>query len=84
LDSKSRKTDAIARTNYLFELNNRWTSTARVPQEHRALHQSRCTPNAAFSCDAAKEQVVIRALKEISPGDRRVHYDYGTRDLQAI
>jgi len=68
LDSKKKKDDAIE-NKYLFELNNRWTIDGSVRKNIARYINHACKPNAESDVMPRKRKVVIRAIKNISPGD---------------
>jgi uncharacterized protein len=81
LDSKKKKDDAIE-NKYLFELNNRWTIDGSVRQNVARYINHACKPNAESDVKPRKRKVVIRAIKNIEPGDE-INYDYGTDYFKA-
>lgn len=76
LDSRKEKDDAIE-NKYLFELNNRWTIDGSVRKNIARYINHACRPNAESDVKPRKRKVVIRAIKNIEPGDE-INYDYGT------
>ena len=76
LDSKKKKDDAIE-NKYLFELNGRWTIDGSVRQNIARYINHACKPNAESDVKPRKRKVVIRAIKNIEPGEE-INYDYGT------
>ena len=81
LDSKKKKDDAIE-NKYLFELNNRWTIDGSVRKNVARYINHACRPNAESDVKPRKRKVVIRAIKNIEPGDE-INYDYGTDYFKA-
>jgi hypothetical protein len=81
LDSKNKKHDAIE-NKYLFELNNRWTIDGSVRKNIARYINHACKPNAESDVSARKRKVVIRAIKNIEPGEE-INYDYGTDYFKA-
>ena len=81
LDSKKKKDDAIE-NKYLFELNNRWTIDGSVRKNTARYINHACKPNAESDVMPRKRKVVIRAIKNIEPGDE-INYDYGTDYFKA-
>ena len=81
LDSKNPKHDAIE-NKYLFELNNRWTIDGSVRKNVARYINHACKPNAESDVSARKRRVVIRAIKNIEPGEE-INYDYGTDYFKA-
>jgi hypothetical protein len=81
LDSKKKKDDAIE-NKYLFELNNRWTIDGSVRKNIARYINHACKPNAESDVMPRKRKVVIRAIKNISPGEE-INYDYGTDYFKA-
>jgi uncharacterized protein len=81
LDSKKKKEDAIE-NKYLFELNGRWTIDGSVRENVARYINHACRPNAESDVRPRKRKVVIRAIKNISPGDE-INYDYGTDYFKA-
>jgi SET domain-containing protein len=81
LDSKKKKDDAIE-NKYLFELNGRWTIDGSVRENVARYINHACKPNAESDVMPRKRKVVIRAIKNISPGEE-INYDYGTDYFKA-
>src|SRR5277367_2029115 len=81
LDCRKKKHDAIE-NKYLFELNNRWTIDGSVRKNIARYINHACKPNAESDVSARKRKVVIRAIKNIEPGDE-INYDYGTDYFKA-
>ena len=81
LDSKKKKDDAIE-NKYLFELTNRWTIDGSVRKNVARYINHACRPNAESDVRPRKRKVVIRAIKNIEPGDE-INYDYGTDYFKA-
>jgi hypothetical protein len=81
LDSKKKKDDAIE-NKYLFELTNRWTIDGSVRANIARYINHACKPNAESDVKPRKRKVVIRAIKNISPGEE-INYDYGTDYFKA-
>src|SRR5664279_3340580 len=81
LDSRKKKDDAIE-NKYLFELNNRWTIDGSVRKNIARYINHACKPNAESDVQPRKRKVVIRAIKNIEPGDE-INYDYGTDYFKA-
>ena len=81
LDSKKKKDDAIE-NKYLFELNDRWTIDGSVRKNIARYINHACRPNAESDVSARKRKVVIRAIKNIEPGEE-INYDYGSDYFKA-
>src|ERR1700709_2079353 len=81
LDSKKKKDDAIE-NKYLFELNGRWTIDGSVRENIARYINHACKPNAESDVSPRKRKVVIRAIKNIEPG-QEINYDYGTDYFKA-
>lgn len=81
LDSKKKKDDAIE-NKYLFELTNRWTIDGSVRENVARYINHACRPNAESDVKPRKRKVIIRAIKNIEPGDE-INYDYGTDYFKA-
>src|SRR5665647_641910 len=81
LDSRKKKDDAIE-NKYLFELNNRWTIDGSVRKNIARYINHACKPNAESDVNPRKRKVVIRAIKNIEPGEE-INYDYGTDYFKA-
>jgi hypothetical protein len=81
LDSRNKKHDDIE-NKYLFELNGRWTIDGSVRKNVARYINHACRPNAESDVSARKRKVVIRAIKNISPGEE-INYDYGTDYFKA-
>jgi uncharacterized protein len=81
LDSRKKKDDAIE-NKYLFELSGRWTIDGSVRKNVARYINHACKPNAESDVMPRKRKVVIRAIKNISPGEE-INYDYGTDYFKA-
>jgi SET domain-containing protein len=81
LDSRNKKHDGIE-NKYLFELNGRWTIDGSGRNNVARYINHACRPNAESDVSARKRKVVIRALKNIEPGEE-INYDYGTDYFKA-
>ena len=81
LDSKKKKDDAIE-NKYLFELNDRWTIDGSVRKNVARYINHACKPNAESDVKPRKRKVIIRAIKNIEPGEE-INYDYGTDYFKA-
>ena len=81
LDSRNKKDDAIE-NKYLFELNGRWTIDGSVRKNVARYINHACRPNAESDVMPRKRKVVIRAIKNIAPGEE-INYDYGTDYFKA-
>jgi hypothetical protein len=81
LDSRKKKDDAIE-NKYLFELNGRWTIDGSVRENIARYINHACKPNAESDVMPRKRKVVIRAIKNIEPGEE-INYDYGTDYFKA-
>jgi hypothetical protein len=81
LDSRNKKHDDIE-NKYLFELNGRWTIDGSMRKNVARYINHACRPNAESDVSARKRKVVIRALKNIEPGEE-INYDYGTDYFKA-
>jgi hypothetical protein len=80
LDSRNKKHDI--ENKYLFELNGRWTIDGSVRKNIARYINHACRPNAESDVSARKRKVVIRAKKNIEPGEE-INYDYGTDYFKA-
>src|ERR1700710_1343366 len=81
LDSKKKKDDAVE-NKYLFELNGRWTIDGSIRKNIARYINHACKPNAESDVKPRKRKVVIRAIKNIEPGEE-INYDYGTDYFKA-
>ena len=81
LDCRKKKDDAVE-NKYLFELNGRWTIDGSVRKNIARYINHACKPNAESDVSPRKRKVVIRAIKNISPGEE-INYDYGTDYFKA-
>src|SRR3979411_2883356 len=81
LDSRKKKDDAVE-NKYLFELNGRWTIDGSIRENVARYINHACKPNAESDVMPRKRKVVIRAIKNISPGEE-INYDYGTDYFKA-
>ena len=78
---RKKKDDAIE-NKYLFELNGRWTIDGSVRKNVARYINHACRPNAESDVSPRKRKVVIRAIKNIEPGEE-INYDYGTDYFKA-
>jgi len=81
LDTRKKKDDAVE-NKYLFELNGRWTIDGSVRKNIARYINHACKPNAESDVKPRKRKVVIRAIRNISPGEE-INYDYGTDYFKA-
>jgi len=81
LDSRKKKDDAIE-NKYLFELNGRWTIDGSGRENIARYINHACRPNAESDVSPRRRKVVIRAIKNIEPGEE-INYDYGTDYFKA-
>jgi SET domain-containing protein len=81
LDSRKKKDDAVE-NKYLFELNGRWTIDGSVRENIARYINHACKPNAESDVMPRKRKVVIRAIKNIAPGEE-INYDYGSDYFKA-
>jgi len=81
LDSRNKKHDGIE-NKYLFELNGRWTIDGSVRKNIARYINHACRPNAESDVSARQRKVVIRAIKNIEPGEE-INYDYGSDYFKA-
>jgi len=81
LDSRKKKDDAIE-NKYLFELNDRWTIDGSMRKNLARYINHACKPNAESDVRPRKRTVIIRAIKNIEPGEE-INYDYGTDYFKA-
>lgn len=81
LDSKKKDEDAIE-NKYLFELTNRWTIDGSIRENVARYINHACRPNAESDVKPRKRKVIIRAIKNIEPGEE-INYDYGTDYFKA-
>jgi len=77
-----RKKDDAIENKYLFELNGRWTIDGSVRENVARYINHACKPNAESDVRPRKRKVVIRAIKNIEPGEE-INYDYGTDYFKA-
>jgi uncharacterized protein len=82
LDSRKKKDDAVE-NKYLFELNGRWTIDGSLRENTARYINHACRPNAESDVKPRKRKVVIRAIKNIEPGEE-INYDYGTDYFKAF
>jgi|ERR1041385_7887290 SET domain-containing protein len=81
LDSRNKKHEGIE-NKYLFELNGRWTIDGSVRKNIARYINHACRPNAESDVSERKRKVVIRAIKNIEPGEE-INYDYGSDYFKA-
>src|SRR3954451_17523876 len=81
LDSRNKKHEAIE-NKYLFELNGRWTIDGSLRKNVARYINHACRPNAESDVNTRKRKVVIRAIKNIEPGEE-INYDYGSDYFKA-
>jgi SET domain-containing protein len=75
LDCKKKEDDAVD-NKYLFELDGRWTIDGSVRKNLARYINHACKPNAESDVKPRKRQVLIKAIKNIQPGEE-INYDYG-------
>ena len=61
---------------YLYEVNNRWTIDGSSRRNVARYANHSCRPNAESDV-TRQRKVIIRAIRNIKPGDE-ITYDYGT------
>jgi hypothetical protein len=76
LDCKKEKDDAVE-NKYLFQITKRWTVDGSVRKNIARYINHACKPNAESDVSTRKLKIVIRAIKNIEPG-QEINYDYGT------
>jgi hypothetical protein len=76
LDCNKKKDDAVE-NKYLFQINKRWTVDGSVRKNIARYINHACKPNAESDVNVRKRKIIIRAIKDIEPGDE-INYDYGT------
>jgi SET domain-containing protein len=76
LDSRNKNHKGIE-NKYLFELDARWTIDGSGRNNVARYINHACRPNAESDVMPRKRKVVIRAVKDIEPGEE-INYDYGT------
>ena len=76
LDCRKKEDDAVT-NKYLFEVNTRWTIDGSVRKNIARYINHACKPNAEPDIKVRKRKVVIKAIKDIQPGEE-INYDYGT------
>ncbi len=81
LDCRKPKDDAIE-NKYLFQINSRWTIDGSVRRNVARYINHACRPNAESDVNQRQRRVVIRAIKNIAPGEE-INYDYGTEYFKA-
>lgn len=81
LDCRKPKDDAIE-NKYLFQINSRWTIDGSVRRNVARYINHACRPNAESDVNQRQRRVVIRAIKDIAPGEE-INYDYGTEYFKA-
>jgi SET domain-containing protein len=81
LDSRNKKHDGVD-NKYLFELNGRWTIDGSVRKNVARYINHACRPNAESDVSTRKRKVMIRARKNIEPGEE-INYDYGADYFKA-
>ena len=81
LDCHKEKDDAVE-NKYLFQISKRWTVDGSVRANTARYINHACKPNAESDVKPRKRKVVIRAIKNIEPGDE-INYDYGTDYFKA-
>lgn len=81
LDSRNKDDDAIE-NKYLFQINGRWTIDGSRRSNIARYINHACRPNAESDVNQRSRTVVIRAIKNIAPGDE-INYDYGTEYFKA-
>jgi len=81
LDCRKPKDDAVE-NKYLFQINSRWTIDGSVRRNVARYINHACRPNAESDVNQRQRRVVIRAIKDIAPGEE-INYDYGTEYFKA-
>jgi hypothetical protein len=76
LDCNKKKDDAVE-NKYLFQISKRWTVDGSVRKNIARYINHACKPNAESDVSVKKRKIIIRAIKNIEPGDE-INYDYGT------
>jgi uncharacterized protein len=76
LDCHKEKDDAIE-NKYLFQISKRWTVDGSVRANVARYINHACKPNAESDVSVKKRKIIIRAIKNIEPG-QEISYDYGT------
>jgi hypothetical protein len=76
LDCHKEKDDAVE-NKYLFQLNKRWTIDGSIRKNIARYINHSCKPNAESDVNPRKKKIIIRAVKNIEPGEE-INYDYGT------
>ncbi len=76
LDCRKKKDDAVE-NKYLFQISKRWTVDGSVRKNIARYINHACKPNAESDVSKKKLRIVIRAIKDIQPGEE-INYDYGT------
>ncbi|NVN84658.1 MAG: SET domain-containing protein [Rhodopseudomonas sp.] len=76
LDCNKKKDDAVE-NKYLFQISKRWTVDGSVRKNIARYINHACKPNAESDVNVRKRKIIIRAIKNIEPGEE-INYDYGT------
>lgn len=76
LDCNKKKDDAVE-NKYLFQISKRWTVDGSVRKNIARYINHSCKPNAESDVSVKKRRIIIRAIKDIEPGEE-INYDYGT------
>lgn len=76
LDCSKKKDDAVE-NKYLFQISKRWTVDGSVRKNIARYINHACKPNAESDVSKKFRRIVIRAIKNIEPGDE-INYDYGS------
>ena len=76
LDCNKKKDDAVE-NKYLFQISKRWTVDGSVRKNIARYINHSCKPNAESDVSVKKRKIIIRAIKNIEPGEE-INYDYGT------
>jgi hypothetical protein len=76
LDCHKEKDDAVE-NKYLFQISKRWTVDGSVRANTARYINHACKPNAESDVSVKKRKIIIRAIKNIEPG-QEINYDYGT------
>jgi len=75
LDCHKEEDNAVA-NKYLFEITDRWAIDGSVRENIARYINHACKPNAEADTKPRKRQVLIRAIRDIQPGEE-INYDYG-------
>jgi SET domain-containing protein len=77
-----KEEDNAVENKYLFELTDRWAIDGSVRDNIARYINHACRPNAEADAKPRKREVLIRAIRDIQPGEE-INYNYGRHYFKA-